>query len=422
MTNRLPIVGSDDNDWGTILNDFLSVSLNSDGTLNSSALTNAGGVTSVNSVTPSSGNVTLGPANLGSGTASSSNFLRGDGTWAIPNSGSSALANDTDVTISSPSNNQVLTYNGSKWINENLTESSIPNLVSDLSNRVELGGDIGGTTTAPTLSATSNVETIISANTTVAGAAQKANNLSDLASASTARTNLGLGSAATQASSAFDASGAAAAVQTASLQKSNNLSDLASASTARTNLGLGTASTISSTAGGDLSGTLPSPTVAKINGITLSGTPSANQVLTATSGTAANWQTAASAPVSTVFGRTGAVVATTGDYSAAQVTGALVNTNNLSDVSSASTARTNLAAAPLASPTFTGTPAAPTATAGTNTTQVATTAFTTAAVGTETTRAETAEALLAPLASPALTGSPTAPTQTTGDKFYEASY
>ncbi|WP_176956741.1 hypothetical protein [Paraburkholderia caribensis] len=37
-------------------------------------------------------------------------------------------------------------------------------------------------------------------------------------------------------------------------------------------------------------------------------------------------------------------------------------------------------AAPLASPTFTGTPAAPTATAGTNTTQLATTAFVTTAV------------------------------------------
>src|SRR5437667_6522285 len=42
--------------------------------------------------------------------------------------------------------------------------------------------------------------------------------------------------------------------------------------------------------------------------------------------------------VTSVFGRTGAVVATTGDYAVAQVTGA----------------------APLASPTFTGTPAAPT--------------------------------------------------------------
>ena len=57
--------------------------------------------------------------------------------------------------------------------------------------------------------------------------------------------------------------------------------------------------------------------------------------------------------------------------------------------------------APLASPTLTGTPTATTATAGTNTTQVATTAFTT-----------TALALKANLASPTFTGTPLAPTAT----------
>lgn len=97
--------------------------------------------------------------------------------------------------------------------------------------------------------------------------------------------------------------------------------------------------------------------------------------------------------VSSVFGRTGAVVADPGDYTVAQVTGA----------------------APLASPALTGTPTAPTATALTDDTQIATTAYADSAVGVETSRAETAEALLAPLASPALTGTPTAPTQTAGD-------
>ena len=81
-----------------------------------------------------------------------------------------------------------------------------------------------------------------------ASSLQKASNLSDLVSASTARTNLGLGTAATQNSTAFDAAGAAAAVLSTSLQKASNLSDLTSASTARTNLGLGTAATQNSTA------------------------------------------------------------------------------------------------------------------------------------------------------------------------------
>ena len=62
------------------------------------------------------------------------------------------------------------------------------------------------------------------------------------------------------------------------------------------------------------------------------GTPGAGKVLTSDAAGLATWTTPVSAPVTSVFGRTGAVVAASGDYSVAQVTGA----------------------APLASPTFTG--------------------------------------------------------------------
>lgn len=116
-----------------------------------------------------------------------------------------------------------------------------------------------------------------------------------------------------------------------------------------------------------------------------------------------------SPPVTSVFTRTGAVVAVSGDYTVAQVTGA----------------------APLASPTFTGVPAAPTAGFGTNTTQLATTAFVQAAIpatGVTTFNSRSGAVVpvsgdygvaqvtgAAPLASPSLTGTPTAPTASIGD-------
>src|SRR5258708_1784516 len=87
----------------------------------------------------------------------------------------------------------------------------------------------------------------------------------------------------------------------------------------------------------------------------LIGTSVAFAVTTATRAFVKNqtYVTAATAPVISVLTRTGAVVATSGDYSVGQVTGA----------------------APLASTTFTGSPPAPTAAAGDRSTLLATTAF-----------------------------------------------
>lgn len=91
--------------------------------------------------------------------------------------------------------------------------------------------------------------------------------------------------------------------------------------------------------------------------------------------------------VQTVAGRTGAVLLTSAD---------------LTDLATVITGPLALKA-PLASPSFTGIPLAPTAVAGTNTTQLATTAFVTAA-----------DNLKANLASPTFTGAPLAPTAAAG--------
>jgi len=96
----------------------------------------------------------------------------------------------------------------------------------------------------------------------------------------------------------------------------------------------------------------------------------------------AGFITSAGAPVQTVAGRTGTIV---------------LSTTDISGIASY---------APLASPVLTGTPTVPTATAGTTTTQAASTAF----VGAAITAAAPNLSTYAPIASPALTGVPVAPT------------
>lgn len=162
------------------------------------------------------------------------------------------------------------------------------------------------------------------------------------------------------------------------------------------------------------------PIAAPVTSPALSGTPTAPTQSLADNSTAIattawvkgqGYGTGGSGAVSSVFTRTGAVVATSGDYAVAQVTGA----------------------APLASPALTGTPTAPTAAAATNTTQIATTAFVeseiplrapvTSVAGrtgaiviaeADVTNLTTDLAAKAPLASPTFTGTPAAPTASAG--------
>ena len=125
--------------------------------------------------------------------------------------------------------------------------------------------------------------------------------------------------------------------------------------------------------------------------------------------------------VTSVAGKTGVVTLVKADVGLGNVD----NTSDLSKPISTATQNALDLKAPLTSPALNGTPTSPTAVAGTNTNQIASTAFVTTAVSTkantshthiigDVTGLQSALDLKANLASPALTGTPTAPTPANG--------
>jgi|GEM_PF-2918312 len=83
---RLPVPGSDNDIWGDILNDFLSVEHNTDGSLKKSTLINGAEQTSnkgqVSGYAALDASAKIPTPQLGGSGASSSTFLRGDRTWS----------------------------------------------------------------------------------------------------------------------------------------------------------------------------------------------------------------------------------------------------------------------------------------------------------------------------------------------------
>jgi hypothetical protein len=115
---RLPQPGADDGVWGDVLNDFLQVSLKTDGTIQDDVITAA--QVQDNSLTGLQlQNSTISPVKLNA--------------------------------IDSPSNGDVLAYNNSQfeWVAQ--ASSSVPDADSTTKGIVKLTGDLGGTADSPTV-------------------------------------------------------------------------------------------------------------------------------------------------------------------------------------------------------------------------------------------------------------------------------
>lgn len=94
---RLPIPGGDTNEWGSVLNAYLQVSHNADGSIAATAVQQAGAVTSINGKQPTSGSLSL------------------------------ATSDVSDIVPSAPTNGQVLTYDSitNTWKNRDATITSV---------------------------------------------------------------------------------------------------------------------------------------------------------------------------------------------------------------------------------------------------------------------------------------------------------
>jgi len=134
---RLPVPGSDDNTWGQVLNDFLDVSHASDGTLKSSAVTNAGAATD-SAVVHNTGNETV----AGTKTFSASPVV------PTPTLGSQA-ANKTYV--------------------DSVAGAAAPDATTSSKGIVQLAGDLGGTAASPTVPGLASKQNLDATLTALAG-------------------------------------------------------------------------------------------------------------------------------------------------------------------------------------------------------------------------------------------------------------
>jgi hypothetical protein len=152
--SRLPIVGQDDDIWGEILNDFLSVEHNDDGSLKKAEKINSA-VQSVNGKSGPSVTLTAGDVNAATDNAvvhkSGSETITGVKTFSV------------SPVVPDPSSN---TEAANKNYVDSVAGSGAPDATTSSKGIVQLAGDLGGTSAAPTVPALSTKEPTITAGTT----------------------------------------------------------------------------------------------------------------------------------------------------------------------------------------------------------------------------------------------------------------
>jgi hypothetical protein len=286
---RLPIPGQDNGTWGDILNGFLAVSHNPDGTLVPAAVIQAGAgtysksstgipmsdldITTQTAINTSASKYTkpqngIPTSDLDTATqttiskANSAVQLGGDlnGTTIAP---VVAKLQGTILNSSSPTDGQVLVYSStaSAWVPGVVSTTTVNDATSTSKGIVQLAGDLSGTGSNPTVPGlTAKLDASV-ANSTYAPKSSPT-----FTGVVTVPMPTNAYDAATK--SYVDTQTTTAAVPDASSSQKGKI-QLA----------------------GDLSGSAVSPAVVAINGVTITGSPTNGQTLIATSTSAAIWST-----------------------------------------------------------------------------------------------------------------------------------
>lgn len=179
---RLPIPGGDTGNWGTILNTFLEVSHNGDGTLKSSAVSAAGAYTKPSGGIPSSDLSSSVQTNLSQAASAYQKPSSGipatdlssavqtdltDASTAVQIGGDLSGSNTaphvsglqgTAVSSSTPTDTQVLSFNAgaNQWVPATISSSSVSDATPSTKGIIQLAGDLGGTGTAASAPIISN--------------------------------------------------------------------------------------------------------------------------------------------------------------------------------------------------------------------------------------------------------------------------
>lgn len=98
----------------------------------------------------------VAPARLSSNAPNSSQFLRGDGTWAAVSGGASDLNGLTDVTITTPATGEFVRKSAGDWVNSGIQASDLPAGI-DAANIG--GGSVSNTEFATLDGVTSSIQT-----------------------------------------------------------------------------------------------------------------------------------------------------------------------------------------------------------------------------------------------------------------------